>query len=257
MGHRQALALLVVRRMIGGDGVDGAVLQAFDDGGAVDLAAQRRRHFGEGAVIADIEVGEGKMMRRRLAGDPQPARLGLAHAVHGIGGRDMGDVIAPAGMLDQADIALDHHGLGDFGNTFEAETGGDLALGHAAAGGQRKILGMLRDQEIECFGVAQRAAHHLAIGNRQPIIGERHRAGLGQHAEFGQLLAFQPFGDGGKREHLDALGFARAAVDEFDQPDIVDHRVGVGHAAQTGHTAGQCREAAGGDGFLMFVAGLA
>ena len=32
---------------------------------------------------------------------------------------------------------------------------------------------------------------------------------------------------------------ARAALDELDQGDIVDHRVGVGHAANAGDAAGQ------------------
>ena len=75
-------------------------------------------------------------MRRGFAGDPQPARLGAAYARHGIGGRDMGGVIAPAGVLDQADIALHHHRLGDIRNAVEAEAGGDLALSHTTAGGQ-------------------------------------------------------------------------------------------------------------------------
>ena len=43
LGEGQALAFLILRRVVGGDGVDGAVLEPLDDGLAVHLGAQRRR----------------------------------------------------------------------------------------------------------------------------------------------------------------------------------------------------------------------
>src|SRR3546814_1095619 len=55
-GEGQALRLDVVRAVIAGDGVDGAVGDARQDGLAVVLAAQRRRDLGEGAVVADRDL---------------------------------------------------------------------------------------------------------------------------------------------------------------------------------------------------------
>ena len=86
-------------------GVDGAVAGALDHGAAALFVAQRRRHLGEGAVVADGGLVEGEMMWRRLRRYGQAALLGPAHRVARLQGRNMCDVIAPAVDFGYAVIA--------------------------------------------------------------------------------------------------------------------------------------------------------
>ena len=80
-------------------------------------------------------------------------------------GRDMGDVLARAGDLDQPQIALDHDDFGGGRDAGEAEPGRDLALVHGAAGGKARLLRVLDQQQIEGAGVGERAAHHQRVGD--------------------------------------------------------------------------------------------
>ena len=78
--ERQALRILVPRRVIAGDRVDRAVAQALDDGAPVALAAQRRRQLGEGPVVADRglvqrEIGRGGA---QVTGSPAAFALRIA-----------------------------------------------------------------------------------------------------------------------------------------------------------------------------------
>ena len=102
LGERQALAVLVLRAMVGGDGVDRAVLERLDHGQPVLLGAQRRRQLGEGAVVPDRELVQREIVRGRVAGDPQPARLGGADRGDRAGGRDVREVQPAAGQLERA-----------------------------------------------------------------------------------------------------------------------------------------------------------
>ena len=218
---------------------------------------QRRRHLGKAAVVADIVVGQREMVRGHLAGDRQARPLGAAHRLQRAGGGDVGDVVAPARERHQADVALDHHDLRFVGDARQAEAGRDLALGHAAAAGEREVLGMLAHDQAEGAGVAQRAPHHLAVRHRPAVVGEGHGPGLGEHPHLGELPPLQAAGDGAIGVDLDALGLTRAPLHELDQRHVVDHRPGVGHAGDACHPAGRRREAAGGDGLLVLVARLA
>ena len=116
---------------------------------------------------------------------------------------------------------------------------------------------MLAHDQAEGARVAERAPHHLAVGDREAVVGEADRAGLGQHAHLGELPPFQPLGHGTNRIDLDPLGLARAALHELDQRHVVDHGLGVGHAGDAGHPARCRREAACGNSLLVLVAGLA
>ncbi len=66
-GGALELDLLLVKgvgRMVGGDGVDGAVENAFDQGVAVGGGTQRRIHFVVGVELADVLVHQRDVVRR-------------------------------------------------------------------------------------------------------------------------------------------------------------------------------------------------
>ena len=67
-----------MRRVIGGNGIDHAIENGFDHGVAVGGGAQRRIHFGIGAVKAHVLFSEQEVMRRNLAGDAQAIAPRLA-----------------------------------------------------------------------------------------------------------------------------------------------------------------------------------
>ncbi len=113
-----------MRRVVGGDGVDNAVEDAFDHGVAVGGRAQRRIHLGIGVVEADVLFGEQEVMRRDFAGDAQSVAARLAHGGHSRGGGGVRDVQMRARVAqlgDQADVALDEAGLGFGRHAAQAE----------------------------------------------------------------------------------------------------------------------------------------
>ncbi len=71
-----ALGVGALRLMAGNDHVDHAAGHAFHHGGAVGFGAQRRLHFAEGVIGADIQLVEQQMMGGDAAGDGKSARLG-------------------------------------------------------------------------------------------------------------------------------------------------------------------------------------
>ena len=69
----------------------------------------------ERAVGADVGLVQRQVVHRHAARDRQLARLGCADHGEALGVRDGGRVIAPAGHLDEADVALEHDDLGHLG----------------------------------------------------------------------------------------------------------------------------------------------
>jgi hypothetical protein len=81
--------------------------------------------------------------------------------------------------------------------------------------------------------------------------------GLEQQPELGHLFALEALGQGCGRMHLDNSLVARQPLDEIDQRDIVDHRVGVGHHDDRGDPALGRSPACRGDGFAVLGAWFA
>ena len=123
----------------------------------------------------------------------------------------MRGVVAAAGERDEPEVALDHDDLGIGGNGGDAEAGRDLALGHRAVAGERRVFRMLDDQQAEAFGVAQRTAHHQAAGDRPGRVREAERAGLGEQAHLGHLFALEAARDRAVAAHVDPVALPAPA----------------------------------------------
>ena len=139
----------------------------------------------------------------------------------------------------------------------EAEARGDLAFGHGAALCEVGFFRMLHDERVEGLRIGQRPAHDAGARNRAQTVGEGERAGILQHAEFGELLALEAACQGSVGKHLDPPDFPRAPRDELDDIHVVDHRRGVGQGDDGSDPAGRRRQAAAVDGLLVLAAGLA
>ena len=123
--------------------------------------------------------------------------------------------------------------------------------------GERRLFHVLDDEQAEGRGVSQRAAHHQSAGHRMLALGEGDGAGFRQKPHVDQFGAAEMSRDGGHGQNAGRGGLERAAGDEFDQRDAVDHRAGVGCRAQRRDAGGGGSAGAGGDGFLVFETGLA
>ena len=105
-GQAAGFLLGAVGRVVGGDGVDGAVAQALDERLAVFCAAQRGIHL-EAAVLLEVVLAEGQVVGTGLAGHAHAARLGLADQLHALGAGDVADVVAAARLLAEEQVPLD------------------------------------------------------------------------------------------------------------------------------------------------------
>src|SRR3984957_19455424 len=102
----------MMRSMIGGDGVDGAVDQAGDQSVSIGARSERRIHFVMG-VVANVFVGERKMVRGNLTGDLQAIFLGEANVLESAGGGQVREVQARVSQAGEFDITsgADRFGL--------------------------------------------------------------------------------------------------------------------------------------------------
>ena len=116
---------------------------------------------------------------------------------------------------------------------------------------------MMHDQGAEIARIGQRAAHDLGAAHRMRAVGEGDGAGFLQQADLGDLAAFEPFGDGRRRQHPHARGVAGATLEEVDDRRFVDGRIGVGRRHDRRHAAGGGRRARRRDRLAMLGAGLA
>ena len=79
-GERQPLGLDILRIVVGNHDVDDSLGERLDQRQPFFLAAQRRREFEKGAVVADVDLVQREMIDRDAAGDVEariawPARI--------------------------------------------------------------------------------------------------------------------------------------------------------------------------------------
>ena len=95
------------RRVVGGDVVDGAVLESLPQGLAVVVLAQRRAALVLGGAVGDELGGEGEVVRTGLDGDLDALLLGGADGGQGLGGGQVEDVHPGAGLSRGGEDLLD------------------------------------------------------------------------------------------------------------------------------------------------------
>ena len=196
------------------------------------------------------------MIDRHAAGDGKASCLGGTHDIERGAAGDLTGVVAPAGKLDEADVALEHDGLGHGGHAAKPEPGRDLALVHHPVGGKRRVLEVMHDERAEILGVGEHVPHHLGVGEARLAIAEGDRARLVQETDLRHLLALRPL-------VMAAIGWtltsavSRARLqDEIDKRHVVDHGIGVGHADDGGDAAGGRGAARRGERLAMLEPGL-
>ena len=122
-------------RVIGGDGVDGAVDEARLDGGHVGVGSQRRMDLEHRVVGGTTAVGQGEVVRCRLGGDRMTGRLGRPHHLDATRGRQVLEVDPHPGEPGEGDVAHDHQLLGLRRLAAEPELGRPRTFVHDARPG--------------------------------------------------------------------------------------------------------------------------
>ena len=190
--ERVLLVVARVRRVVGGDRVDGAVGQRVAQRGDVLVGAQRRVHLVDRVVAGEQVGGQQQVVRRHLGGDVDALRLGPADHLDRTGGGHVGDVHPAVGVPGEHHVARDDGLLGDAGPAGQPEAAGELAL--VAAGrrpGEVGVLRVLGDDAAEGADVLQRPPHHPRVVHALAVVGEDpHLGARARHqAELGELLA--------------------------------------------------------------------
>ena len=151
VGSPVELLLFFVRgvgRVIGSDGVDGAVEEAFDHGGAIAFGAQGGIHLRIGVVEANAFLSQREMMRCDFAGDVQALVARFADRVESPAGGNVRDVqMAVPHLLQERDVTLYQTRFGLDGHAAQTETKRERACIHGAASGEARIFGVLDNGE--------------------------------------------------------------------------------------------------------------
>ena len=148
VGSPVELLLFFVRgvgRVIGSDGVDGAVEEAFDHGGAIAFGAQGRIHLRIGVVEANAFLSQREMMRRDFAGDVQALVARFADRVESPAGGEVRDVqvAVPQVVAGERCHARPNPIRPRPACRADRDERRERACVHGAASGQARIFGVL------------------------------------------------------------------------------------------------------------------
>lgn len=251
-----------VRRVIGGEAVDGTIEQAFETGFDVGLFAQRRIHLEIRVEVATTFVGEQQMVRADFGGDADAFGFAFTNERDRAFRGDMRDVKPCPGEFRESDVAGDDEFFGGAGIAVDAECCADFAFVHDRAVGEVVIFAMLDDHAIKCFSVFERRAHDLRAGDGGSVIGECHRAGMSATAtrhesEFREFQPRSPFCNAAHRKDARFAGILGLQILVRNRRGIIERGIGVGHDDDGRKSAVYRRSRTGRDGLFRAVARLA
>ena len=220
--------------MVGGDGVDGAVLQPGDDALDVLGGAQGRVHPGHRALGEHLVLGEGEVLGAGLTGEGDPPLLHPAHDIHRLGGGYVTDVHMGPGLLGQHGVPHDHDLLGDGGAALHPQLAGDAALVHRPVGHHGGVLAVAQDGELQPLGVDEGVPHQIGVVHIAPVVRQGDGPRLFQGVGVGELAPLQAHGHRPDGVHMDAAGLGGLLPDILDLLRGVHCGLGVCHAGHGG-----------------------
>ena len=255
--ERRFFFVVGVGGVVGRDAVDDAVFQRAAECGDVRRFAQRRIHLRMGVVLFARVVGQREVMRRYFGGHPNAALLRLADDGDRPACRHVTEMHVAARQLGKQHVARDHDLFGCSGNPLQAESRGHEAFVHDAAGGQRGILAMIGNGNVERAGVFQRSAHQVTGDDGLAVVRDRDGPGAHHLPELGEPLALLADRDGADRMHARQSGAPRLPHDESHCRLVVGDGIGIRHRADRREPARRGRARAARHRLFVFVAGLA
>ena len=192
----------MMRGVVGGDGVHGAVGEAGDERGAIGARGERRIHFVI-RVVADVFVAEREMVRRDFAGDAHALFFGVRARIRARRVVDMCAMCRRApSEHGEFDVASGADGFRFRGNAFQAQADGARAFAHHAAGEERGIFAVVNHGQIERIAVVHHLAHQARGGDGLAVVADGDDSGIFHRRDFGEGFAFAA--DRGRADRPDA-----------------------------------------------------
>ena len=228
--------------MVGGDGVDGAILQSRNDALDVLGGAQRRVDPGQRPPGEDLILGEGEVLRAGLTGKGHPPLFHSPDDVHRFGSGHMADVDVGAGLLRQHGVPHDYDLLRDGRAPLHPQLAGDAPLIHRPVTHHGGVLTVAQDGQFHPLGVDQGVPHQVGVVHIASVVGQGGGPSLFQGVRVGKFLSPQAPGDCAHGVDMDSVGLGGLLTNILDLLRTVHHWVSVGHA---GHG---CNSTPGGGG---------
>ena len=241
--------------VVGGDGVDGAVHQALDEGFAVLCAAKRGIHL-EAAFFLEIVFAEHQVVGPRLTGDAYAAGFGGPDEFHALAGRDMAHVVTAAGFLAQLQVPLDLAPFA-FGADALVAVGGAVSAFVDISSVQEGVVFAVGGQDDALpRGFLHGLPHHLGVLHSAAVVGERHASAF-KGLEIHQLPAFAAHGDGAVGEDVNHGVAVNGRLLQGQMLQAVRHGVQVGHGAHQRIASSRGSQRPGADGLFPGLTRLA
>ena len=193
-------------------------------------------------------------MRAGLARDAHAPLAALRDLLDALANRDVLQVDARILLLGQTNVARNHQGLRDARPATKAELRRDGALVHVAALGQRRLLLVQRDRQIERPCVLQGAAHQPGACDRRAVVGKARRAACREVAHLRERLARAVHADRGEEARLDDSHLAGTIERGLERGARVDRRCRVRHRQDRRVAARRAGGRAGGAVLLVLLA---
>src|SRR5262249_52046905 len=133
----------------GDDDMDKGRSQSRNKRAGLILMPERRREFKKGAMVADIVFIQGEMIDRSRAGHGQTRFFRSSDDLERKRRGHKRGMVASAGEVDEADIAIEHDRFGLVRDARKSKTRRQFALIHHAFTGQIGVLGKMNDEAIE------------------------------------------------------------------------------------------------------------
>ena len=218
--------------MVGGNHVDGAVLDARNQCLPVFCAAKGGIHF-EAPILLQIPVVHNQIVGAGFAGNVHPLGLCLADKLYALLGGDVAYMVGAAGFPCQLQIPGNLPPLAFGADTPVAMGLGVSAVVDVAAPQQVVDLAVGHNHLAQCLGPEHGGGHHFLRLHPLAVIGEGDAVG-GHALQVGQALALLPQGDGTVGVDMDAGIPVNELLLLLEVGRAVGDRVQVGHGAHIG-----------------------
>ncbi len=248
-GKALRLLLFGVGRVVGGDHVDGAVLDGLDDGLTVVRRPQGRVHL-EAALLEEFAVVEDDVVRTGFTGDVDAPRFGLPDEVQAFGDRHVADVVAAAGLFGEDDVSADFGGLALRVLAPVAVQPGIVAGVDVSFVRELVDLTVGADDFVDGCGPFHEGFHHVGGLDASAVVGEAEDVGC-QLFDGDDLLPQLAHRQGGVGIAVDDRIPVDDVLLDLQVFQTVRDRVQVRHGGNAGEPAVGRRPASGQNGLLI------
>ena len=204
-----------------------------------------------------VDIAEVQVVDSHVARDGQAFPLGLAYAIDALVCRKTGKVHLRPRRSRQGEYRIERNRLGRRRYGRQAETHRHLPIVGNSAPREKRILRPEPHAVTECRGVLHGPPQNLVVGERRIGLRKSDASCIDELAHFGQRFTLKANGERSYRIDVGATERAGTMLEHFHQSRLIQRRIGVRRARQTGHAPRDRRLHLGFERRLVFETGLA